>query len=55
MKTVKSIIITKRGKPIARLAPIVRRPKSLLGALRGRSRIKGDIVSTIDADWDASG
>jgi prevent-host-death family protein len=29
------IVITKRGKPVARLVPVARRPGSIAGALRG--------------------
>jgi prevent-host-death family protein len=49
-----SIIITKRGRPVARLAPIGARPKSPVGALRGHIRITGDIVAPLDVEWEAS-
>jgi prevent-host-death family protein len=40
------IIITKRGKPVAKLIPIRTESAELLGKLKGRLKIKGDIFST---------
>jgi prevent-host-death family protein len=40
------IVITKHGKPVAKLLPVQRAAADLIGALRGRIRIKGDIKST---------
>jgi prevent-host-death family protein len=40
------IVITKRGKPVARLIPIRSDSTSLIGALEGKIKIKGDIFST---------
>lgn len=46
------IIITKRGKPIARLVPYEPGlPASLLGLLRGTGKSVGDIVEAAE-DWD---
>ncbi len=42
------IVITKRGKPVAKLVPATARPrkiKSAYGALKGSFEIVGDIVS----------
>ena len=47
------VVITKRGKPVARLVPFERSGASLIGALKGRIRIHGDITTTGVA-WDAS-
>ena len=47
------IIITKNGKPVAKLAPYRERPKSLFGIDKGRLRILGDIISPIDVEWEA--
>lgn len=46
------IVITKRGKPIAKLIPLGTDADDLIGALRGKIKIKGDILST-GARWDA--
>jgi prevent-host-death family protein len=40
------IIITKRGKPIAKLIPLATDSANLIGSLRGKLTIKGDIMST---------
>lgn len=42
------LIITKHGKPVAQLIPMVE-PPSLLGSVT----FKGDIVSPIDVEWNA--
>jgi prevent-host-death family protein len=46
------IIITKRGKPVAKLIPIQAESASLIGALKGRIKVKGDILAT-GLRWDA--
>lgn len=48
------IVITKHGRPVARLLPVECASKDLIGALRGRVRVKGDIRST-GAKWDPGG
>ena len=40
------IVITKRGKPIAKLIPLGTDSASLIGSLRGKLHIRGDIMST---------
>ena len=40
------IIITKHGKPVAKLIPIQEQSASLIGALKGKLVITGDIMST---------
>lgn len=46
------IVITKRGKPVAKLIAIRAESASLIGSLKGKVAIKGDILSTGIA-WDA--
>ena len=46
------LVITKRGKPVAKLIPIRAESASLIGALRGKLKIKGRILST-GARWHA--
>ncbi|MBV6423481.1 MAG: hypothetical protein NAOJABEB_01274 [Steroidobacteraceae bacterium] len=46
------IVITKRGKPVAKLIPIGAESAALIGALEGRLKITGQILST-DAKWHA--
>ena len=46
------IVITKRGKPIAKLVPIGQEPIELFGYMAGTARICGDIVNPIEeAGW----
>ena len=40
------LVITKRGKPVARVLPYDRDSASLIGCLRDKVEIKGDIMST---------
>jgi antitoxin (DNA-binding transcriptional repressor) of toxin-antitoxin stability system len=40
------IVITKYGKPVATLIPAARNGARLIGSLRGRIRIRGDLKST---------
>ncbi len=46
------IVITKHGKPVAKLIPFGTNSADLIGSLSGRIAIKGDILST-GIDWDA--
>jgi antitoxin (DNA-binding transcriptional repressor) of toxin-antitoxin stability system len=47
------IIITKNGKPVAKLTAYRERPKTLFGIDKGRLEILGDIMSPIDVEWEA--
>jgi prevent-host-death family protein len=46
------IVITKRGKPVAKLIPIRAESASLIGSLKHKLRITGSIRST-GVKWDA--
>jgi prevent-host-death family protein len=46
------IIVTKHGKPVAKLIPIQVASKDLIGSLKDKIHIKGDILATGVA-WDA--
>ena len=46
------IVITKHGKPVAKLVPIATETASLIGSLKGKLTIKGNILST-GVRWDA--
>jgi hypothetical protein len=48
------LVITKHGKPVARILPAGRASADLIGAFRGRIRVKGDIQST-GVTWEAHG
>ncbi len=47
------IIITKNGKPVAKLTAFYERPDTLFGAGRDRMKILGDIISPLDVEWEA--
>ena len=40
------IVITKHGKPVAKLVPMSVDSADLIGSLKGKLSIKGDILST---------
>ena len=50
----KEIVITKRGKPVARIVPIKEEKiPNLFGRMKGSGMILGDIISPIGEIWDA--
>jgi prevent-host-death family protein len=46
------IVITKHGKPVAKLVRIESSSASMIGALKGKLKIKGDVFSTRQR-WNA--
>ena len=57
--TGKTVIITKRGKPMARLLPLEEQaskesPESIFGCLRHMATITGDVISPefTDEEWE---
>lgn len=46
------IVITKHGKAVAKVIPIGTDSASLIGALKGKLRIRSDVLST-GLRWDA--
>ena len=46
------IIITKHGKPVAKLVPVHTDTAKLIGSFKGKIKIKGNILST-GVKWDA--
>lgn len=53
-KTHEEILITKHGRPVAKLIPLEQKPaKPLFGALKGSVIITGDIVAPTGAKWEA--
>jgi prevent-host-death family protein len=50
----KEIVITKRGKPVARVVPVeTEKAPKLFGRMKGSGMIIGDIISPIGEIWDA--
>lgn len=50
--TPEGLIITKHGKPVAKVIPYPRPSGDLIGSLRGKIEVRGDILST-GLDWDS--
>ena len=49
------VVITKRGKPVARLVPVDTAPfVSLYGLTKGSMKILGDIVEPLPDEWEAN-
>lgn len=40
------IVITKHGKPVAKLVPLSMEPAGLIGCLKGKIKVNGNILST---------
>lgn len=49
-----SVIITKRGEPVAKLVPIKKKKASLFGIMKGTMHIVGDIIEPVGEEWDAN-
>ncbi len=49
----KEIVITKRGRPVAKLVPVDAAANPLFGGMRGTGRVTGDIVSPVGVRWHA--
>ncbi len=46
------VVVTKRGKPVAKVIPITSVCADLIGSMKGKIKVKGDILST-GIRWDA--
>jgi prevent-host-death family protein len=46
-----TIVITKRGKPVAQLSPVVSRPATLLGYKSEQIEFVGDVVAPVEVQW----
>jgi prevent-host-death family protein len=47
------LVITKNGKPVADVVAHKPAKRNLIGLLKGRVEILGDIISPIDVEWEA--
>ncbi|MGI8745916.1 MAG: type II toxin-antitoxin system Phd/YefM family antitoxin [Bryobacteraceae bacterium] len=47
------LVVTKRGKPVAKLVSIATEKPRLIGRMAGSIQITGDIVSATGETWDA--
>lgn len=48
-----TVVITKRGKPVAKLVPYEEESPELFGRMKGSVTIHGDILEPIDDEWEA--
>lgn len=49
------VVITKRGKPVAKLVTVeAPERQSLFGFAKGSVKIHGDIIEPIDVEWEAA-
>ena len=46
------LVITKHGKPLAKVVPFERSSAELIGSLKDKLKVKGDITTT-GVKWDA--
>jgi antitoxin (DNA-binding transcriptional repressor) of toxin-antitoxin stability system len=53
-RTGATVVVTKRGRAVARLAPVRTPVMSAFGLLKGRMAVRGDIVAPIDVGWNAT-
>ena len=47
------LIVTKRGKPVARVLPYDTQDADLIGSLRDKVKVRGDVFTT-GLQWDAN-
>ena len=54
-ETGEEVIITKHGKPVAKLVPVIEQDSPpLFGRLKGWVTYEGDVMSPIDVEWEAN-
>ena len=53
-ETGREVVITKRGRPVARLVPIAEAAaRDVFGCMRGTVTVVGDIVAPLKEPWEA--
>ena len=50
-ETGEPVVVTKRGRPVAQLVPIAKKPKTLRGFLKGKVKARGDLVAPTEVRW----
>jgi prevent-host-death family protein len=53
-KSGKPLVITKRGKPLAKVTRAVAERRPLMGSMRGTAEVVGDIVYFDSGDWECN-
>jgi prevent-host-death family protein len=51
-QTHEEIVITKHGRPVAKLVPVEERGLSFIGYMKGSVVVSGDIIAPVDEDWE---
>jgi len=52
--THEEVVITKHGKPVAKLVPYSEKPnKAFFGYMKNSVKITGDITESLNESWDA--
>jgi prevent-host-death family protein len=54
-QTREEIVVTKYGRPVAKLVAFQQGKAPLFGFLEGTVTIHGDIIEPLDEEWDAEG
>lgn len=52
-RTREPAVITRHGKPVARIVPITHDSADFVNPLKGSIRFEKDLVAPLDAQWDA--
>ena len=52
-RTRKEIVVTKRGRPVARVLPAEQQPPAIFGRMKGTIEIVGDVVAPTGERWQA--
>ena len=52
-QTGEPLVVTKRGKPVVKLVPIIRDDDDFFDSMKGRVTVAGDIINTVPLeDWE---
>lgn len=53
-ETGREVVITKRGRPVAKLVPVVEAgARDIFGCMRGSVIVVGDLVAPLEESWEA--
>jgi prevent-host-death family protein len=53
-RTRETVVITKRGKPVAKLVPVPAAKDDFIGRLKGKIRIVGDLDADPPEPWESA-
>jgi len=52
-KTGEPLVVTKRGKPVVKLVPVIHDDDDFFDSMKGRLTVTGDIINTVPLeDWE---